>query len=217
MPTKGFTIWLKYRKRLWNLPDMKLIVASNNAKKRKEIAAILGTLGIKLVEPEETVFVDVIEDADSFVGNARKKAEAFAKANHLPALADDSGLCVNALDGAPGIYSSRYAGTDDNDDANNAKLLEELEGSESRTAHFACALHLAFPDDQSPITAEGQVDGEILQVAAGDSGFGYDPLFFCPELGKAFAEASPEEKASVSHRGRALLKLAERLKSHEII
>jgi len=196
---------------------MKLIVASNNAKKRKEIAAILGALGVKLVTAEETVFVDVIEDADSFAGNARKKAEAFAHANHLPALADDSGLCVDALDGAPGIYSSRYAGIDGNDNANNAKLLEELAGIENRTAHFACALHLAFPDNRPPITAEAQVNGEILTAAVGDSGFGYDPLFFCPELGKAFAKASPEEKASVSHRGRALRKLAEQLRPHEMI
>jgi len=194
---------------------MKLIVASNNVKKRKEIAAILGILGIKLVEPEATVFVDIIEDAGSFAGNARKKAEAFAKANHLPALADDSGLCVDALDGAPGIYSSRYASLDGDDDANNAKLLKALESLENRTAHFACALHLAFPDDQPPITTEGQVDGEILHQKTGYGGFGYDPLFFCPELGKAFAEASPEEKAGVSHRGRALHKLAEQLKSHE--
>jgi XTP/dITP diphosphohydrolase len=196
---------------------MKLIIASNNVKKRKEIAAILGVLGIELIKSEKTVFVDVVEDADSFAGNARKKAEAFASANHLPALADDSGLCVDALDGAPGIYSSRYAGLDGNDDANNAKLLKELGDIKNRTAHFACALHLAFPDNQLPITAEAQVDGEILKVAVGNSGFGYDPLFFCPELGKAFAEASSEEKASVSHRGRALHKLAEQLKSHDLV
>ncbi|PIP01969.1 MAG: non-canonical purine NTP pyrophosphatase, partial [Zetaproteobacteria bacterium CG23_combo_of_CG06-09_8_20_14_all_54_7] len=102
---------------------MKLVVASNNRKKRKEIAAILGALGIELVAAEETISVDVVEDAGSFAGNARKKAEAFAKANGLPALADDSGLCVDALAGAPGIYSSRYAGEDGNDAANNAKLL----------------------------------------------------------------------------------------------
>ncbi len=196
---------------------MKLIVASNNAKKRKEIAAILGALGVELVAAEETVFVEVIEDADSFAGNARKKAEAFAHANHLPALADDSGLCVDALDGAPGICSSRYAGLDGNDNANNAKLLEKLAGLKNRTAHFACALHLAFPDNRPPITAEAQVNGEILTAAVGDSGFGYDPLFLCPELGKAFAEASPEEKAGVSHRGRALRKLAEQLRSYEIV
>ncbi len=192
---------------------MKLIVASNNAKKRREIADILGGLGIDLVDANRTTFIEVIEDADSFAGNARKKAEAFAMANSLPALADDSGLCVDVLDGAPGIFSSRYAGVDGDDAANNARLLEQLEGSDSRAAHFTCALHLAFPDDRRALTAEGRIDGEILHMPVGDSGFGYDPLFYCPELGKAFAEASAEEKASVSHRGRALRQLAEQLKS----
>lgn len=187
---------------------MKLVVASNNAKKRREIATILGALGIGLVAVEETISVDVIEDADSFAGNARKKAEAFASANGLPALADDSGLCVDALDGAPGIYSSRYAGEDCNDAANNTKLLLQLDGIDDRNAHFSCAIHLAYPDGRSPITAEGHVDGMILSQPAGSSGFGYDPLFYCPELGKVFAEASAEEKASVSHRGRALRALA---------
>lgn len=193
---------------------MKLVVASNNKKKRTEIAAILAELGIDLIEPEETVFVDVIEDADSFAGNARKKAEAFAKANNLPALADDSGLCVDALNGAPGIYSARFAGPDASDSENNNKLLAELKAHDNRSAHFVCSLLLAFPDSEKSLAAEGQVDGTILNQPSGNSGFGYDPLFFCPELGKAFAEASPEEKASVSHRGRALHKLAERLKSH---
>ena len=196
---------------------MKLVVASNNAKKHKEITAILGSLGVELISPEETVFVDVIEDADSFAGNARKKAEAFAHANNLPALADDSGLCVDALNGAPSIYSARFAGPSASDSDNNRKLLTELETQHNRSAHFVCALHLAFPDSEKSLAAEGQVDGTILNQPSGNSGFGYDPLFFCPELGKAFADATPEQKASVSHRGRALRKLAEQLKSHEIV
>jgi len=190
---------------------MKLVVASNNQKKRKEIAAILDTLGIELVSPEATISIDVLEDADTFAGNARKKAEAFALANGLPALADDSGLCVDALSGAPGIYSSRYAGEDGNDAANNAKLLQALHGINNRSAHFICAIHVAFPDGRAPVTAEGHVDGEILSQPAGTSGFGYDPLFYCPELGKVFAEASAGEKAGVSHRGRALRALAQQL------
>lgn len=196
---------------------MKLIVASNNAKKRKEIAAILGDLGIELVSPENTVFVDVVEDADSFAGNARKKAEAFARANNKPALADDSGLCVDALNGAPGVYSARFAGPDASDSDNNRKLLTELEKHNNRSAHFVCSLHLAFPESSEKIAAEGQVNGEILNQETGSSGFGYDPLFFCPELGKAFADSTPEEKASVSHRGRALRALAEQLKPNELI
>jgi len=190
----------------------KLIIASNNAKKRQEIANILGGLGIEIVTADATAFVHVEEDADSFAGNARKKAEAFAKANNLPALADDSGLCVDVLNGAPGIYSARFAGETATDADNNAKLLQLLDGKDDRRAHFTCALHLAYPDSSTPLSCEAQVDGKILEKAVGDSGFGYDPLFFCPELDKAFANASPEEKASVSHRGRALRQLAEQLK-----
>ncbi|MDQ6981444.1 MAG: RdgB/HAM1 family non-canonical purine NTP pyrophosphatase [Mariprofundus sp.] len=191
---------------------MKLIIASNNAKKRIEIAAILGELGIELIAAAETVSVDVVEDADSFSGNARKKAETFAAANGLPALADDSGLCVDALNGAPGVYSARFAGPDATDSDNNRKLLADLAGNENRSAHFSCALHLAFTDGEQAFTAIGEIQGEILEQAVGSSGFGYDPLFFCPELGKAFAECSPGEKASVSHRGRALRALAEQLR-----
>ena len=192
---------------------MKIVVASNNKKKRAEIQAILGALGIELVSPEQTISVEVVEDADSFAGNAKKKADAFAKANGTPALADDSGLCVDVLNGAPGIYSARFAGENATDADNNIKLLADLNGTEERSAHFVCALHLAFPDSSSPLTAEGSVDGSILRELSGNTGFGYDPLFYFPELGKAFADSTPEEKASVSHRGRALRAMAERLKN----
>lgn len=190
---------------------MRIVVASNNRKKRAEIENILGRLGITLQPAAETNFVDVIEDSDSFAGNAQKKAAAFAKANSLPALADDSGLCVDALNGAPGVYSARYAGENASDAENNARLLAELADETNRSAHFICALHLAFPDGSEPLTAEGQVDGEILSEPAGSEGFGYDPIFFSPELGKPFALCTSEEKASVSHRGRALRLLAEQL------
>jgi XTP/dITP diphosphohydrolase len=190
---------------------MKLAVASNNAKKRTEIAAILGALGIELLDAKQTVFVDVVEDADSFAGNAQKKSEAFAAANHCPAIADDSGLCVDALDGSPGVYSARFAGESANDADNNRKLLSELKGQKNRAAHFICSLHLAFPDHEKSFAAEGRVDGEILEQSSGAHGFGYDPLFFCPELGKAFADCTAIEKSSVSHRGRALRQLAELL------
>lgn len=156
-------------------------------------------------------FVDVIEDADSFAGNARKKAEAFAFANQLPALADDSGLCVDALDGAPGVFSARFAGEQATDDDNNEKLMRLMVGQKQRDAHFVCALHLTFPDSESHLACAGQVDGLIVEQRSGTSGFGYDPLFYSPELGKTFAESTPEEKASVSHRGRALRQLAEKL------
>jgi len=192
---------------------MKIVLASNNAKKRKELDAILSGLGIELVAADATHFVDVVEDGITFADNARKKAEAFATANRLPALADDSGLCVDALDGAPGVYSSRYAGENASDSDNNLKLLAELQGVESRSAHFVCTLHLSFPDGRPPITVEGRTDGVILHAPDGDSGFGYDPLFFSSDLNKSFASATPEEKASVSHRGRALRQFAEKLKA----
>jgi len=190
---------------------MQWVIASGNAKKRQEIAAILAPLGIALVASEETHYVDVVEDADSFAGNAQKKAEAFAKVNGFPALADDSGLCVDVLNGAPGVYSARFAGESASDVENNAKLLQMMAGKSDRAAHFCCALHVAFPDGRNALCSEGRVDGEILAAPAGHSGFGYDPLFFSPELNKPFALATPEEKASVSHRGRALRALAQQL------
>jgi len=190
---------------------VKIVIASNNAKKRKEINAILDSLGISIVAVDETVFVDVVEDGESFADNARKKAESFAYANRLPALADDSGLCVDALGGAPGVFSSRYAGADATDADNNAKLLGTMRGIKNRAAHFVCALHLAFPDERPPVVAQGAVDGVILHEADGDHGFGYDPIFFCTELNRSFAGATAAEKASVSHRGRALRALAEQL------
>lgn len=194
---------------------MKLVVATNNQKKRKELAAILKGLSIELVNAADTRFVDVDEDGETFAANARKKAEAFAQANNCAALADDSGLMVDALDGEPGVYSSRYAGEEASDADNNARLLDELSGKKSRAAHFVCSICLIDPATNRIITAEGRVDGEILEAPAGDGGFGYDPLFFSPELGKAFALATPEEKASVSHRGRALRDLVEQLQEEE--
>lgn len=187
-----------------------LVIASNNPKKRHEIEAILGSLGIKVVPEAETVCVGVIEDSETFAENAKKKAEAFMTANKLPALADDSGLCVQALNGEPGVYSARFAGEVATDTDNNAKLLAELGTIKDRSAHFICALHLAMPDGIG-FSAEGRVEGLIVNFLTGDAGFGYDPLFFSPELDKTFAQASPKEKASVSHRGRALKQLQAQL------
>ncbi len=192
---------------------MRIVIASNNAKKRKEMTAILAGLGIEVMPSEATAFVYVDEDGETFAENAAKKAEAFANANRLPALADDSGLCVNALGGEPGVFSSRFAGEHAGDAENNSKLLQEMTDVEGRDAHFICALHLAFPDERLPIVAEGRVDGVILDALDGEHGFGYDPLFYSAELKKSFAHATAEEKASVSHRGRALRSLAEQLKS----
>ena len=192
---------------------MRIVIASNNAKKRKEIIAILSGLGIEVMPAEATAFVYVDEDGDTFAENAGKKAEAFAYANRLPALADDSGLCVDALDGEPGVFSSRFAGEHASDAENNSRLLKEMAAVEGRSAHFICNLDLSFPDERRPIVAEGRVDGVILDALDGEHGFGYDPLFYSTELKKSFAQATAEEKASVSHRGRALRTLAEQLKA----
>ncbi len=189
---------------------MHLVIASHNPKKRREIASILESLGVRVVPASETVFVEVEEDAPDFAGNARKKAEAFLAANGLPALADDSGLCVAALNGEPGVRSARFAGETASDADNNALLLARMRDVTDRRARFVCAIHLALPDGRA-LTAEGCVAGEILTAPDGSGGFGYDPLFFCPELGKSFAAATPEEKARVSHRGRALLALRNKL------
>jgi len=188
---------------------MQLVVASNNLKKRREIETILGTLGLDIVPAEQTRFIEVVEDGDTFAANAEKKAQAFAAANRLPALADDSGLMVEALGGAPGVYSSRYAGETASDTDNNNKLLKKMHDVENRKARFVCALHLIIPGEEEVMIAEGHVDGLILEAPDGVAGFGYDPLFYCPELGKCFARASAEEKASVSHRGRALRNMVE--------
>ena len=190
---------------------MKLVIASGNAKKRAEIARIAHGLGIDILPLDATIFVPVTEDADTFAGNAAKKARAFAQANGMPALADDSGLCVDALGGAPGVRSARFAGPDASDAANIRKLLDMLQGERNRAAHFHCALHIALPNGRTFVTAQGEVHGEILPAPVGSGGFGYDPVFYCPELGMTFAEASPEDKARVSHRGRALRQLATRL------
>ncbi len=195
---------------------MQLVIASNNKHKRREIAAILATAGIDIVPASETHFVTVMEDGDTFATNAEKKALAFAQANGCAALADDSGLMVDALDGAPGVRSSRYAGESATDADNNARLLEEMHGISRREARFVCAVHVAFPDGRPALTAEGCVDGRILEAPDGEGGFGYDPLFYCPELGKSFARATPAEKAAVSHRGRALRALTKILESAKI-
>ncbi len=190
---------------------MRLVIASNNPDKRREIESILKPAGMAIVPVRDTAFVDVREDGASFAENARKKAEAFSLANHCAALGDDSGLCVAALDGAPGVYSSRFAGEGADDATNNDRLLRILDGVCKRDACFICSIHLAFADGNPGMVAEGRVDGTILTQADGTGGFGYDPVFHCPELGKSFGRASAEEKASVSHRGRALRALAEQL------
>lgn len=198
---------------------MKLLVASGNAKKARELAELLAEQGVEVLRPGDVGGLpEVVEDRDSFAGNAAKKALSAAKASGCWALADDSGLEVEALDGAPGVRSARYAGEHAADEENNAKLLAALEGLPPgrRDARFVCALALASPEGELVAELTGTVSGRILDAPRGDGGFGYDPLFLFteegePGFGLAFAELSPAEKAAVSHRGRALARLAQRL------
>jgi XTP/dITP diphosphohydrolase len=196
---------------------MKLLLASNNQKKLRELARILEGLEIQLVLPREIGGIpEVEEDQPDFAGNARKKALHAARSSGMWALADDSGLEVEALGGAPGVYSARYAGTHGDDAANNAKLLRELEGVPAERR--VCALALSRPDGSIALEVLGTARGRILSAARGTHDFGYDPLFEFTEdgfseTGRGFAELEPEQKARVSHRGRALREFAKKLPS----
>lgn len=186
---------------------MKLIIASNNAHKMREIQEILGAeFPDMLTLKQAGLTIDVVEDGDTFQANAIKKAEEVRIASGFPAaLADDSGLIVDALDGAPGVYSARYAGEGHNDADNNAKLMRDMDGvpTEQRTCRFASAVALAR-EGKETICVMGYAEGILLTEAHGTNGFGYDPYFFYPPFGKSFAELSAEEKNSVSHRKHAL-------------
>ena len=193
-----------------------LLIATGNAHKIEEIRQILQDCG---VEVEQLLCLKDIpgyqapeEDGDSFQANAAIKAQAAAQSSGLPALADDSGLTVQALDGAPGIYSARYAGSQQDDAANRAKLLQAMDKipDGQRQAAFVCAVALALPGGET-ILREAHVSGEITRSEQGAGGFGYDSLFYLPELGKTMAQLSPEEKNGLSHRARALAALGETL------
>ncbi len=192
-----------------------LVLATNNRHKIEEISAIAEGLGFRVLSKREAGLEDfeVEEDGVTFEENAEKKARALYERLRCAALADDSGLVVDALDGAPGVYSSRYAGEEGNDAKNNEKLLKELEGlpPEQRTARFVCTLVL-IQKDGTKITASGQVEGRILDAPRGSGGFGYDPLFLPDGFDHSFGEAPPAEKNAVSHRSRALRQLAEALR-----
>ncbi len=183
---------------------MKLILASNNAHKLREIKEILGDRFDEILTLREAgIEHETVEDGETFLENARKKASEIAEISGCCALADDSGICVDALGGAPGIYSARFAGEHGDDEANNALLLEKLQGAEDRGAHFTCVVVMAWPDGRE-LSAEGRLYGEIAFEPAGDGGFGYDPIFYLPEKGCTMAQLSAEEKNAISHRGNAL-------------
>lgn len=190
---------------------MKLVIATNNKNKLGEIQAILGqTFDEILTMKDLNLDIEVEETGTTFLENAMLKAREICKIVKLPTLADDSGLSVDSLDGAPGVYSARYAGLQHNDADNNVKLLDELKDKPNRNAHFTSAVVLCFPDGEV-ISAEGYAYGEILKEQKGENGFGYDPLFFSRELKKTFAEASSDEKNAISHRKQALKKLFDKL------
>ena len=201
---------------------MKLLVATRSPGKQREVRRVLSAAGHEALFPDdaglgEMPAEDALESAETFEGNARRKAEYFARLSGLPTAADDSGLEVFALGGAPGIRSRRWAGAAGSgqsvDDANNAELLRRLRGApvERRRARYRCVLVLLARPGDIPETFEGICSGTILEEPRGTGGFGYDPLFLSDDLGRTFAEASPEDKDSVSHRGRALAALIERL------
>jgi len=186
---------------------VKAVIATGNKHKVKEFARILNPLGIETVTPAELgISLDVEEDGTTFEENAFKKAMAFYKAAGMPAFADDSGICVDYLDGAPGIYSARFAGENGGDKANNAKLLSLMEDvpDGQRKAKFVCAICAVF-SEKDIIECRGECHGTVAREEHGDNGFGYDPLFMVGD--RSFAEISGDEKDSISHRGRALREL----------
>ena len=192
--------------------NTRLVLASGNRGKLVEMREILGGLGLELVAQSELRITDAEETGSTFVENAILKARHAARASGLPALGDDSGICVDALDGAPGLRSARYADTHGDSAANIAKLLDALRDvpDARRTAHFHCSIVLLRkPDDPAPLIAEGRWHGTILHVPRGAGGFGYDPVFFDPAFGKSAAELDAATKNHVSHRGQALAKLRE--------
>ncbi|MBV1774465.1 RdgB/HAM1 family non-canonical purine NTP pyrophosphatase [Burkholderiaceae bacterium DAT-1] len=191
----------------------RIVLASNNAGKLKEFQRLFATLDIELIPQGQLGVSEAEEPHATFVENALVKARHASRVTGLPALADDSGICVEALGGAPGVYSARYAGEPKSDARNNEKLLADMAGQADRRAFYYAALVLVrHADDPRPLIAEGRFDGVLLDSPKGEGGFGYDPLVYVPAFGKTVAELTPEEKNPVSHRGKALNALLDKLR-----
>jgi XTP/dITP diphosphohydrolase len=191
----------------------RLILASNNAGKLKEFAQLLGPIGFELHPQGEFNVSEAEEPFGTFVENALAKARHAARLTGLPALADDSGVCVNALGGAPGVYSARYAGEPKSDARNSEKLIADLAQHEDKSAYYYCVLvYVRHAEDPQPVIADGLWRGQIVDAARGAGGFGYDPHFLLSEFGKTAAELEAHKKNAVSHRGQALRALVEKLK-----
>lgn len=190
-----------------------IILASNNAGKLKEFSALLAPVGFDVRTQGEFNLPEAEEPYPTFIENALTKARHAARLTGLPALADDSGVCANALGGAPGVLSARYAGEPKSDARNNQKLITDLAAHADKSAYYFCALvFLRHADDPQPVIAEGRWNGEIIATPRGHGGFGYDPHFWLPEFGKTAAELSADDKNRVSHRGQALRLLVEKLR-----
>ena len=193
---------------------MKLVLASKNEKKLVEMNDILSHLGIEVCsEAEAGVDLEVEETGTTFEENSLLKARAVMEASGLPAIADDSGLCVDCLNGAPGVYSARYGGEGLSDEARYRILLENMRGQMTRAAKFVSVITCCFPNG-GVLTARGECPGSIAYAPMGEGGFGYDPVFFLPELKKTFAQLSAEEKNAISHRGKALEAFKEKLEEY---
>jgi XTP/dITP diphosphohydrolase len=190
----------------------RVVLASSNAGKVREFRALLAGLDFSVIAQGELGIEAAEEPHLTFVENALAKARHAAVHSGLPALADDSGLCVAALGGAPGVHSARFSGLNADDDSNNAELLRRLQGEADRRAHYTCVLvAVASADDPEPLIAEARWHGAIVTQPRGAGGFGYDPLFLLPELGRTAAELPPQEKNRISHRGLAMRELARRI------
>jgi XTP/dITP diphosphohydrolase len=192
----------------------KIVIASGNAGKLREIGRILAPFGIEAVPQSAFNVPDCPEPHVTFVENCLAKARHASRVSGLPALADDSGLCVDALGGAPGVQSARYAGEPKSDARNNAQLIADLQDVAERRAHYTCVMvYVRHPDDPEPVIAEGHWHGEIIDTPRGERGFGYDPYFLVPQFGQTGAELDEDSKNSVSHRGQALRDLVSKLKA----
>lgn len=196
----------------------KLVIASNNPGKLREIHRILEPLGLEVLPQSAFNIPEAEEPHCTFIENCLAKARHAAEHSGLPALADDSGICVDALNGAPGVYSARFAGEPKSDQRNNEKLVALLKNEPNRRAHYYCVIVLVrHPHDPEPLIAEGRWEGEIIDEPRGSGGFGYDPHFLIPELGKTGAELPMDVKNRISHRGKALAALVEKLKAGGIL
>jgi len=183
----------------------KLVLASNNAGKLNEFSELLAPFEFEVIPQAQFEIPPAEEPFDTFLENALAKAKHASQLSGLPALADDSGICVNVLGGKPGVRSARYAGDHASDADNNHKLLQDLANESDRSAYYVCALVMVkSANDPNPITVKSRWDGEFIDIPRGDNGFGYDPFFYIPELGKTAAELSSKEKNVFSHRGQAL-------------